>query len=412
MKHISWFVVTLLSASIAIANAETYSQNMNLPVPTVGVTRGPIYATDINTSLGIIDAHDHSAGHGVPVTPSGLNINSDLTCQANNITNLRTTRFTPQVSVISGSGADVGALYEVGVDLYYNDGSGNQIRITQSGSVTGATGTITGLPSGTAGAAYSAGAFIFSQATSTPANIDAGTYILRYPGSYPTPAGNYIALEAPTSLATGFALILPNALPGTTGFWQTSDTSGNQSWTGVDNATLQYSANVVSIKNSGVGTTQIADGAVTQAKRAALGQQVSSAVSPSTISGSVADATGLTITITTTGRPVFVGLTSGQYNLVSTGNSTSPAALVGTINIVRVLSGTPTTIVSTSPTIYADATAGGQVRNSIPAGSIMTIDPIAAGTYTYKIQFAVSQLSGGGSPALSFTSATLFAYEL
>lgn len=266
MKRFTWFLISTLLANAAFGNGEIYSTNMNMPVPTVGVTTGPSYATDINTSLGIIDAHDHSAGNGVPVTPAGLNISSDLTCQAHNLTNVRTVRFSSQSSPLSGGGTDIGALYESGVDLYYNDGSGNQVRITQSGSVAGASGTITGLPSGTAGASFGSGTFTFLQATSTSANIDAGTYILRYPGSYPSPAGNYIALEAPATLATGFALTLPTTLPGTTGYWMTSTTGGVFSWTGVDNSTLQYSSNVVSVKNSGITATQLASNAVITAK--------------------------------------------------------------------------------------------------------------------------------------------------
>lgn len=266
MNRFTWFLVPFLIASAALGNGEIYSPNMSLPVPTVGVTTGPQYATDINTSLGIIDSHNHTPGYGVPVPPAGLNINSDLTCQSNNLTNIRAARFTSQSSPISAASPDILQLYVSGADLYYNDNASHQIRITQSGSVAGASGTITGLPSGTAGAAFSAGTFTFLQATSTAANIDAATYILRYPGSYPSPAGNYIALEAPTTLATAFSLVFPNALPVTTGSWMTSDTSGNFSWTKVDNSTLNYASNVVSVKSGGIGPTQITNKSITNAQ--------------------------------------------------------------------------------------------------------------------------------------------------
>lgn len=191
--------------------------NMSLVVPIVGQEPGPDWASDLNSSLTILDAHTHNPGSGVQITPSGININTDLTYNnANNAIGLRSVRLFPQVSPIGGA-SDLGCIYEAGVDLYYNDGAGNQIRITQSGSVAGSAGTITGLPSGTASASYSAGSgtFVFQQSTSTAANLDVGSIIVRYPGSYPTPAGNAIVIEAPTSLASSYAIVLPSLPPQT-----------------------------------------------------------------------------------------------------------------------------------------------------------------------------------------------------
>jgi hypothetical protein len=265
---------------LVFGNAEVSSPNMSMPIPTVGVTKGPAYAADINNSLLIIDKHNHTPGNGVPITPSGLNISSDLICQNNNVTNIRASRFSSQASPISAVSPDIGEIYVSGNDLYYNDGAGNQIRMTQSGSVSGSAGTITGLPSGTASASFAGGSgtFTFLQATSTAANIDGGTYILRYPGSYPTPSGNYIALQAPATLSSGYALTFPNALPGATGIMQT-DTSGNiTNVLVVDNSTLQNTGTILKVKDSGitnaklaalsVATGNIQDNAVTGAKLA------------------------------------------------------------------------------------------------------------------------------------------------
>lgn len=187
------------------------SPNMSLPIPVPTVDTGPDWANNLNGCLNTIDAHTHNSGSGVQVTPSGLNLNADVTFLTNNAIALRSVRFNANLAPLALA-ADLGCLYESGVDLYYNDGNGNQIRITQSGSVAGASGTITGLPSGTASAAFSAGTgtFIFQQATSTAANMDAGTLIVRYPGSYPTPSGNYIAIQAPSALSSGYALTLPS----------------------------------------------------------------------------------------------------------------------------------------------------------------------------------------------------------
>ncbi len=180
------------------------SPNMNMPVPNVGVDPGPDWATNVNACLSIIDGHNHALGTGVQINPNGININADLTFNNNNGIGFRAVRFSPQGTPLS-TPADIGELYEVGVDLWYNDGAGNQIRITQGGTVTGATGTITGLPSGTASASYAAGTFVFESATATPATIDAGSIIIRNE----TPSGNGITLQAPNSLPGNYSITLP-----------------------------------------------------------------------------------------------------------------------------------------------------------------------------------------------------------
>ncbi len=200
--------------------ALTVSPNMNLQIPGVGTEAGPTYATDINSSLSIIDQHDHSVGKGVQVNPAGILINADLPMNSNNLTLVRTVRFAPQGADPSLP-SDLGILYVVGVDIYYRDVAGNVIRITQSGSVAGSTGTITGLPSGTASAAFSAGTFIFQAATLTGANIDGASYILR--NNIASSFG--LTLQPPNAMAADYSITLP-VLPVTTSF-VTIDTSGN-----------------------------------------------------------------------------------------------------------------------------------------------------------------------------------------
>lgn len=108
------------------------SPYMRLPIPNVGNENGPQYATDVNQCLTTIDQHNHGPGSGVPIGSQGINIQSDLSFNIQNATNLRTVRF---VATTATSGTDVGCLYMKGVDLYFNDGSANNIRITQSGGL-------------------------------------------------------------------------------------------------------------------------------------------------------------------------------------------------------------------------------------------------------------------------------------
>lgn len=250
-----------------MANTFT-TPNMKLPSPVPGAEAGPQWATDNFNCLSIIDAHTHAAGSGVQITPLGININLDLSFNSFNAISLRSARFAPQGSPIPASGSDIGCLYEAGSDLYFNDGAGNQVRITQGGNVAGASGTITGLPSGTASAAFasSSGSFIFQQATSTGANLDVGSIAIRYPGSYPTPSGNYIQLQAPSSLASGYSITLPG-LPLAGGTFVTMDTDGSlHAILNANPSQFTFSGTIMSIAAGGVGTTQLADAAVTTAK--------------------------------------------------------------------------------------------------------------------------------------------------
>jgi hypothetical protein len=116
--------------------------NMSLIVPEVLVTTGPTYATQVNTALDVVDAHDHSPGKGVRVTPSGLNINADLPFNQFSATNLKSATLSDQVSASIGNGA----VYRVADDLFYKRGDGTVIQITTAAGVSSAgVGSITGL---------------------------------------------------------------------------------------------------------------------------------------------------------------------------------------------------------------------------------------------------------------------------
>lgn len=233
------------------------SPNMSLPIPVVGVDLGPDWAYNVNSSLIILDGHNHSPGSGNQINPDGIDINVDLPMNNNDLTLVRTVRFFPQVSNPSNP-EDIGVLYEVGVDLYYNDGDGNQIRITQGGSVTGSAGTITGLPSGTASASYAAGVFTFQAATNTPADIDGASFIFR--NNVANSKG--LTLSPPNAMGADFSLVLPN-IPVIKSI-MTMDTSGNMAAdTTVDNNTIVIISNVIQA-GPGITTASVPTGGVIQ----------------------------------------------------------------------------------------------------------------------------------------------------
>lgn len=190
----------------------TLSANMNLPIPGVGDEPGPQYAQDVNNSLTLVDQHNHTTGSGVQITPSGLNINSNLPINNNNLTLVRTIRFLSQSSALAGI-SDLGCLYEVGVDLFYNDGAGNQVRVTQGGALAGTPGSIANLVP-PASASYVSGTqtFVFQSAANTSANIDGASIIVRKLVS----GSPGITIAAPVSLSSDYTLTLPPTPPGQT----------------------------------------------------------------------------------------------------------------------------------------------------------------------------------------------------
>jgi hypothetical protein len=339
---------------------------MGLTVPEVSVTPGPTYASEVNLSLSVIDQHTHSPGSGVQITPSGLNINSDLPFQNNNATGLRTSRYTPQGAPITGSSSqDVGCVYVAGVDLYYNDGSGNQIRMTQSGGVAGATGSIAGLTA-PASATYVSvsNTFVWQSDVNTAANLDARNLILR--NSAASSFG--LTLQPPAAMSGNLALTLPG-LPGATSF-VTLDSSGNFN-----------------------GNVPIAGG-ITRPMQASVGQVLSSSSFLFQVTNAQADV--ISLSITTTGRPVMLMFQS-------------PSTLIGAA-IIRTFAGAAGMTITRDGTDIAFssvACSGTQSQLSVPIGCLNMIDIPSSGTHTY-----VLKASAGISATTSVFHSQMVAYEL
>ncbi len=373
----------------------TISPNMGLPVPTVGEDPGPDWATNLNASLSAIDSHNHSSGQGVPITPDGISINSDLSMNNNDLSSVRSVRFTPQSGAIADP-TDLGCLYENGVDLYYIDGAGNQVRITQSGSVSGSAGTITGLPSGTASAAFAGSTFTFQSATATPAAMNVGSVKV----SQTSASGKGVTISAAAGQAADFGMSLPAALPASTKI-VSLDSSGNIGATyGVDNTSIEISSSNLQVKDGGITTAKIADAAVTSEKVAAPNSSSSStAATFSTTSTSYVDVTNVTRSFTTTGtKPVlimFMPDTTGASGALSlTGGATAPSAQ---FQVLR--NSTSLGVISIDPT------------NQMSPSSLNIVDRSpTAGTVTYKLQVKVFAFSG--TPTITITNIKMFLCEL
>jgi hypothetical protein len=375
---------------------------MNLTLPTPTVTVGPAYATQNNAAFTAIDAHDHTAGKGVPVPSAGISLNADLPFNGYNATLLRTARLQSQSGALAAA-SDLGCLYNVNGNLYYNDGSGNQIQITTGGAVNvSSSGQITGMGGTSASVTYSSVStkYTFWQATNISALIDSGAITIR-PG---TLSAHGITLAPPGSLSSDYQLTLPSGLPASTKI-MTCDSSGNVGVVyDVDNSTLQVSSNTLQVKSQGITANQIANNTITRTQLAALGQQISSATSFAATAGSWTTVPNASVTITTSGRPVMIFLIpdgSASSSVVGTGFSTG--FLSASIALLR-----------GGAQIALWTVGGGVVSSStnnfcwVPCGSVLYLDPVSAGTYTYTLQVEATN----GSPQINVSNCKLVAFEI
>lgn len=156
--------------------------NMNLIVPDVG-SSGPTYATQINTAMDVIDAHDHTPGKGARIPPSGLNINADLPFNGNDAVSLRSTRYVANTGVLATSD-DRNCVSSVNGNLYWNNANGVPVQITAGNGLNFASlGTIGGdygAAGVTASAVYTSSLQTFSwlQAANTYAKVGTGDIAL------------------------------------------------------------------------------------------------------------------------------------------------------------------------------------------------------------------------------------------
>lgn len=120
----------------------TTTPNMNLVKPDVLSTPAPTWASLLNAVFDAVDSHDHSTGKGVKITPSGMNISNDLAINSNNLTSIRTTRFT-NLSSWSPTSSDLACFYVLNNEIYFRDGVGNNVKITNNGSLNISISTLT-----------------------------------------------------------------------------------------------------------------------------------------------------------------------------------------------------------------------------------------------------------------------------
>lgn len=190
-----------------------------------------------------------------------------------------------------------------------------------------------------------------------------------------------VKLQTSPGMAADYTITLPAALPASGSNFLFVNNLGQASLNlGPDNTTIEIAGSIIRVK----------DGSITRAKLAALGQQVSSSCGAFSIATGNADITNLSATITTSGRPVFVGLISD-----GSGNDS---------NVI------PSSTGNCQITFLQGSTTLAQhlINSSIyPVSSFWHIDTPVAGTYTYK-----AQALAGTSGTFNVNYARLIVFEL
>lgn len=229
--------------------------NMALILPTEGGD-ADIWDTLLAAVFGLVDAHDHTSGKGVPVPSTGLRINADLPFNYGGsyyaATGVKALDFQP--SPAADVAGYAGALWVSSTDneLYYRTTSGSNVKLTSGTALN--VSTFTG---GIAGDYAAIGAELrFDDATDSYwlrqqevagarawASARLGNVDIYEAAASIT---NRVRIQSPAALAASYALTLPAALPGSTALAQVS-AAGVMTLTNTigQTVTIQTGANVV-----------------------------------------------------------------------------------------------------------------------------------------------------------------------
>lgn len=391
---------------------------MGLQLPTVSVTAGPAWATALNAAFSTVDAHDHTSGKGTPVPTAGLLINADLAFGGYNATGLRSARFAAQDATLDAL-SDLGCLYDVAGDLYWNNAAGTPVRLTDGTSIVGTAGSIAGMDGTTAAASYNSGTgtFTWQQASNTAAAMDVGPLVIRDTATGPL---NAVTLASPANLESSYTLRLPTELFGGTRLLSVASGGVMSAIIALPTSTIGLdesfglivrptSITAAEIAASAVTTAKIAANAVTRAKLASVGQQVSQStgdfwrVYTTGAWENIKDPSNnaISVTVVSTGRPIVL-------MWVQDGSAVTEASIQVYLN-----SGTATPEAKFRLAVSGQAV--GYVGTSVVAGEMFVPPgmlnhfyvPFSAGSYTFTAQLSVSAGTG-----VHVRNTRLVAYEL
>lgn len=183
---------------------------MGMQEAVVSLTSGPLWASLINACLDVIDGHDHTAGKGIAIPTSALNINADLSLNAFNLQGIRGLRLNNQAATLTGA-TDNRIIYSKNGELAYRDAVGNEVIITSAGSVNAAAGGWTGL-SAPASASFSSGTGVFAllKDTSKSGKLSISDIAI---SEFNNATANPITIKSPAAVSASYSITLPASVP-------------------------------------------------------------------------------------------------------------------------------------------------------------------------------------------------------
>lgn len=157
------------------------------------------------------------------------------------------------------------------------------------------------------------------------------------------------------------------------------------------------------IVDASITTAKVVDANITRPKLVAVGQVISTTCGNYVYTGAVQSVTNLTVTITTTGRPVILTLVSdgSASSGLKIDANTSTSGISAIFSIRR--NGSDIVFFNMGTNFTTTSSVGGL---TIPPGSTYYFDPVAAGTYTYAFRASTNFCS------LNILNCQFLAYEL
>ena len=225
--------------------------------PGVGVSVGPTWATDLNTTIDAVDNHDHSTNKGIRITPAAINVNSDVEFNQNSATELKNLIFDASVTAATTAHS----IYQASGNLYWRNGAGTAVQITTGSTVNAGAGSIDGMTGTDAGATFVDGAKsynFFCDSGNTDFGKMAHADLLLYKFTDDNTADtDYITLAAST-LASGSSGTV--TVPAETGTILTTNTSYAGAVINIATSASNYAIN---LKPHGTGHVVIGNGSAT-----------------------------------------------------------------------------------------------------------------------------------------------------
>lgn len=293
---------------------------------------------------------------------------------------------------------NISAIIDGGVGNYDSQHAtnGTHKSITTSGTITAATGlTVTA-----GGATVTAGGITV---TAGDVTVTTGNLTLSN-GALAITSGN-------ATLSSGNLTLTSGDITLTSGNLVISDMATNSLVIADGSEVASGATSGIPLVTNATGSAPAFGQITVKSKLPDVSQQLSASITIATASATVMQVANSTVSLTTLGRPVFVGLISDSAAITTSAASfikvNDPAGGEGTTARIAIYrDATMIALYSVGVSVASDATE--TVERSIDDGNIFTIDPVGAGTYVYTIYVGTE----GANDTITISKMKLVAYEL